>query len=149
MKLPQPEVGQVIRYRYLWNRESAAGHEDGRKDRPCAVVVALPSTPPDSEGPTVAVVPITHSPPDKRTFALEIPRAVKRRLGLDDQPSWIVLDELNRFIWPGPDLMPARASREALEMIYGSLPKQLTDQALAILTAAIREGKLRVVKRTE
>lgn len=34
-------------------------------------------------------------------------------------------------------------------MIYGSLPKQLTDQALAILTAAIREGKLRVVKRTE
>ena len=33
---------------------------------------------------------------------MEIPLATKARLGLDDARSWIVLNEANRFIWPGP-----------------------------------------------
>ena len=35
------------------------------------------------------------------------PDTVKRRLELDDERSWIVLTEANRFIWPGPDLRPS------------------------------------------
>ena len=32
--------------------------------------------------------------------------ATKRRLGLDDARSWIMVTEGNRFAWPGPDLRP-------------------------------------------
>jgi hypothetical protein len=35
---------------------------------------------------------------------VEIPVRVKQRLGLDDDRSWIVLTESNRFVWPGPDM---------------------------------------------
>jgi hypothetical protein len=42
----------------------------------------------------VTVVPITHSPHRNSDALIEIPAAIKRHLGLDDQPSWIVLDDL-------------------------------------------------------
>jgi hypothetical protein len=52
------------------------------------------------------VLPITHSLPHSSANAVEIPPATKRRLGLDDARSWIVLDEANRFVWPRPDIRP-------------------------------------------
>lgn len=54
--------------------------------------------------PAVRVLPITHSPPSDLRDAIEIPPTTKRRLGLDDERSWIVLTESNRFVWPGPDV---------------------------------------------
>jgi len=146
---PSPEVGQVIHYGYVWHREHLDGREDGTKSRPCAVVIAIPSRRPNDTGPNVAVVPITHSPPESGHAALEIPLAVKKRLGLDDQRSWIILSEINRFVWPGPDLTPIRARSEARKMVYGSLPKKFMDKALEILGMGIRAGRLKVVKRTE
>ena len=41
MTFPSPQPGLVIRYSYLWRREAAAGREEGVKDRPCAVIVAV------------------------------------------------------------------------------------------------------------
>jgi hypothetical protein len=38
---PEPYAGLVIRYSYLWKREHKAGFEEGTKDRPCAVVMAI------------------------------------------------------------------------------------------------------------
>jgi hypothetical protein len=52
------------------------------------------------------VLPITHTTPSNADDAIEIPPATKRRLGLDDERSWIVLTESNRFVWPGPDVRP-------------------------------------------
>lgn len=52
------------------------------------------------------VLPITHTPPRDPGEAVEIPAATKQRLGLDDQRSWIMLTESNRFVWPGPDVRP-------------------------------------------
>jgi hypothetical protein len=102
MTLPVPAPGLVICYSYLWREQHEAGADEGRKARPCAIVVATT----DDDGDTkVYVAPITHSRPDD-IHAVEIPHGVKRRLGLDDQPSWIVTSELNRFIWPGYDLQP-------------------------------------------
>lgn len=99
MALPTPEPGLVICYAYLWADQRQAGGEEGLKDRPCAIVIAVK----DEDGDTlVYVAPITHSPPSKAS-AIEIPAAVKRRLGLDAARSWIITDELNRFIWPGRD----------------------------------------------
>lgn len=101
MSLPKPELGLVIRYSYLWLREHREGREEGTKDRPCAIILAARQ----HDGETqVLVVPVTHSPPADGDAALELPPAVKRHLGLDDERSWVVLSESNLFDWPGPDL---------------------------------------------
>ena len=103
MPLPAPELGLVISYAYLWSSEADEGQEEGLKDRPCALVLSAQD---DGGDTVVAVVPVTHSPPRRPEEAVEIPPAVKRRLGLDEARSWIVVSEINRFVWPGPDLRP-------------------------------------------
>jgi hypothetical protein len=85
----------VIRYAYLWQREAELGHEEGLKDRPCAIVAALVR---ESQGIRVIVLPITRVPPDADCMAVEIPHAVKHALGLDDERSWIIVNEGNDFI---------------------------------------------------
>ncbi|WP_428536206.1 hypothetical protein [Rhodopila sp.] len=94
MPLPTPERGLVISYAYLWRSEHEQGREEGVKDRPCAIVLAVEDSP---DGYLVTVLPITHSPPAIPEAAVEIPAATKRRLGLDDARSWIVVTEGNRF----------------------------------------------------
>jgi hypothetical protein len=43
---------------------------------------------------------------------------VKRHLGLDDEPSWIITTEVNRFVWPGPDIRVVEGSDTPL---YGAI----------------------------
>lgn len=117
------------------------GQEEGRKDRPCAVVVAAPA----SEGGTrVYVLPITHAPPRNPDLAVAIPPAVKRHLYLDNDASWIVLDEINDFLWPGYDVRPLPYSDPA-RIDYGVLPPRFFD---AVRTAFLDLAKQRRVKRT-
>ena len=118
MTLPRPERGLVISYAYLWHREHVLGREDGAKDRPCVVVLAV-----EAEGGdfVVTVAPVTHAIPSTADAAIEIPVATKRRLGLDDAPSWILVGEGNRFVWPGPDSRPIDSGVFA----YGFLPPAL------------------------
>ncbi len=72
------------------------GQEEGRKDRPVLIVLAVRK---DEAGSSeVTVLPITHRIPDNPAWAIEIPSPVKRHLGLDDAPSWIVVAEGNDFI---------------------------------------------------
>jgi hypothetical protein len=134
----------VIRYSYLWHREAAEGHEEGRKDRPCAVVLAVQVT---DEETRIFVLPITHAPPAGRD-ALEIPAAVKPRLGLDTERSWIVLDEFNDFIWPGPDLrfLPGKGPES---VVYGFLPPRLLRVVRDRFLAAVRTKRAARVARTE
>ncbi len=114
MTLPRPEPGLVIHYAYLWTGEAAQGQEEGGKDRPCAIVIA------ENFG-DVLVVPITHRPPAQPDIALSIPPAIKRLLGLDDEPPWVILNESNVFPWPGPDLRPV-PKRSPRQFAYGFLP---------------------------
>lgn len=143
MDLPQP--GQVIRYSYLWHDEFRRGLEEGRKDRPCAVILAL--TQADGEM-QVVVMPITHSPPLDPSHAVEIPAATKRRLGLDDQQSFIVLTEANRFLWPGPDLRPFE-TRAGSSLVYGLLPRRLFLEVRDRFVALARVGRSGFVPRTD
>lgn len=107
--LPEPEVGLVISYSYLWKEEEERGLVEGRKDRPCAIVLAVDHPSPELDGrKQVAVVPITHSLPQDLNVAVEIPLRVKQHLGLDSERSWVILDEVNVFTWPGFDLRPIR-----------------------------------------
>jgi hypothetical protein len=141
--LPTPVPGLVIRYAYLWRAEHLRGLEEGVKDRPCAVVLVVE----DEDGrPTVTVVPVTHSPPDNASDAIEIPTATKRRLGLDDDRSWIVVSEANVFGWPGPDIRPAVSGRFET-VAYGLLPANLFREVRERFLRAAGGGA--VVPRTE
>src|ERR1700704_473426 len=93
MPIPTPEPGLVISYAYLWHHEHEAGREEGRKDRPSVIVLAVER--PVNDTTVVVVLPITHNPPADPASAVEIPAAVKRHLGLDDERSWIVVAEGN------------------------------------------------------
>jgi hypothetical protein len=95
-------------------------------------------------GTGILVAPITHTPPEKVQDALEIPASVKRHLGLDAERSWIVLTELNRFIWPGPDIRPVPGGDSPF---YDAIPDWLFLKVRAKLAEAA--GRLKVTKRTE
>ena len=74
--------------------------------------------------PIVRVLPVTHTPPSDPADAIEIPAATKRRLGLDDDRSQIVVTESNSFVWPGPDVRPVDSENG----YHGPLPPALFDQ---------------------
>ena len=74
----------------------------------------------EERSPLVAVVPITHNPHPDSEAAIEIPRRVAEHLGLDSDLSWVVLEEVNVFTWPGYDLR--RISEQADRYDYGLLP---------------------------
>jgi hypothetical protein len=119
---PEPEVGLVISYSYLWKEEEERGQVEGRKDRPCAIVLAIDHPDPEVDGhKQVAVVPITHSPPHDPEVAVEIPPRVKEHLGLDAERSWVILDEVNVFTWPG-FVSVAYAPSSTLRSTAGRLP---------------------------
>jgi hypothetical protein len=143
--LPTPAPGLVIRYAYLWADEYEAGAVEGVKDRPAAVILAHKA----EEGRTIVVaLPITHSPPGADTAAAEIPQATKHRLGLDNERSWVVTDEANVFLWPGPDLRPA-PSRDSSSFAFGMLPAKFTAAVRDAFVKQVRLGKARRVARTE
>lgn len=96
------KVGWIFRYSYLWDWQRREGREEGDKDRPCLVLAIVMTT--EDGAPVVRVLPITHTPPADPADSIEIPAELKNRLRLDEERSWIVLTESNRFVWPGPDL---------------------------------------------
>jgi hypothetical protein len=74
--------------------------------------------------------------------------ATKRRLGLDDERSWVVLHKVNRFLWPGPDLRPARPG-DAATVAYGQLPYALFEEIRTKFIAAVRAALAGIVPRSE
>jgi hypothetical protein len=144
MPLPRPVAGLVINYAFLWRDEAARGLEEGAKDRPCAVILV---TEDDPDGPSVTVLPITHSPPADPSLAVELPHATKQRLGLDDDRSWIIVTDANRFIWPGPDLRFSRPG-DAASIAYGLLPRHIFNEMRDKFIAAVRARRAEAVRRT-
>lgn len=145
MALPKPIAGLVIRYSYLWHREYLEGREEGQKDRPCAIIAAIRV---EKSGETrVLALPITHSPPDRASLAMEIPAKVKKRLRLDDASSWVVLSEWNEFIWPGPDLRRLPNADDAT-VAYGVLPPGLFAMIRDRFLAVVNSGAAARVRRT-
>jgi uncharacterized protein YifN (PemK superfamily) len=140
-----PEAGDVLSYAYLWAWEAKSGKEEGMKDRPSVVVVSHSV---HNNQLQLLVAPITHSPPHHIDQAIEIPLKVKRNLGLDSERSWIVTSELNRFIWPGPDIRLIRG-KTGLSPLYGAIPEKLFNKVKEQFLAKAKLGKIGIVKRTE
>ena len=145
MKWPKPTPGQVIRYSYLWQRDADAGLEEGDKNRPCAIILVVLR---EGNIPLVRVLPITHSRPRDAEGAIEIPPLTKQRLGLDDDQSWIILDEANDFTWPGPDLRP-RENGKPETVVFGNLPPGFMMTLRQKLQQRKQKILTKLVKRTE
>jgi hypothetical protein len=143
VSIPSPEPGLVLNYAYLWHDEHRAGQEEGRKDRP--TVIILCATREDDQSISVTVLPITHTAPRDAEMALEIPQAIKKHLGLDDERSWIIIAEGNEFVWPGFDLRKV-PNTDAYE--YGFLPPRFFNQLRDAFVAFSRGGKSRSTVRT-
>lgn len=142
MAIPTPEPGLVISYAYLWEQEALAGQEEGLKDRPCVIVLAMER---EATGETwITVLPITHRPPDQAGAGVEIPRAVKQHLRLDDQRSWIIVSEGDRFVWPGYDLRKVPGSND---YHYGFLPPRFFNQVIAAFRSWHAVHKVAVTNR--
>ena len=142
MPLPAPERGLVISYAYLWHAEHAQGREDGTKNRPCVIILAAEAKDGDC---LVTVAPITHTEPAEPDAAVEIPLPTKRRLALDSERSWVILNEVNRFWWPGPDLRPIAPAR----FDYGFLPPALFQKIQKRLADYYRARQLIIVTRSQ
>jgi hypothetical protein len=137
-----PAVGDVIRYAYLWSHERRAGREDANKDRPAAVVAVIRR---DDSRDEVAVFPITSAPPAMAGAGVEIPPRTRRRLGLQDEPCWIIVTEVNVFAWPGPDL---RAADSSDSVIHGALPDRLMQQVRDAFATWRRRAAVPTIRRS-
>lgn len=104
MGLPQPVIGLVIRFPYLWVVDQEAGETEG-KPRPCAIVSNI-----KIEGNPIKVMaaPITRAEPKDKRNSVEIPEEAAKRLKLER--SWVVCDEANEFDWPHPDMRKIQKS---------------------------------------
>ena len=146
MSFPPPERGSVIRYGYLWADESVAGQEEGLKDRP---VLVLALSVKEEFGTTqLLVLAITHTPRVDPDSAIPLPQAVKRRIGLDDAPAWIVTTEANAFTWPGPDIRPI-PGRRPRTVVYGRVPDTVLRQVARSFLVNRERQRSRLVARTE
>ena len=149
MKIPpKPPVGWLIAYEYIW-ASSFRDRDEGNKTYPVAIVAASQDLGPFR---VAYVLAISHSPPKAGDRAIEVPRKLKRHLGLDDEPSWIYTDQANVFAWPGPDLRPAdRLSslpRAAGTCVIGPLPSDWFKVITAHFEESRRLGLLKLRPRS-
>ncbi len=138
MVLPKtPFPGMVVRYSFLWSSEARAGQTEGRKDRPCGIVIAIRRA---ADGRfRVRGLPITDAPTEEAR-SIAIPSRVKRHLGLDADASWIVLDEANEFFWPGADLRPISRSKPGV-WTFGVLPTEVFENIQAKLRGLLQQRR--------
>jgi hypothetical protein len=142
MSLPSPETGLVLSYAYLWHHKHQAGREEGRKNRPSVIVLTVER--PKDGATLVTVLPITHAEPTEPEAAVELPVAVKRRLGPDDTRSWVMVHEGDEFVWPGYDLVKIPHT-EGYD--YGFLPPRFFKQVVDAFVAFHRTGRGRRFQR--
>jgi hypothetical protein len=138
----KPEIGLVIRHAYFWWSEARAGREEASKDRRCVIVHIRVNEHNETE---VYIAPVTYAPPESPERAMEISPATKKRLHLDDARSWIITTEVNRFIWPGPDLRLVPGVGAA----YGLLPANMARDLVALVKKNAIDRKIAVVPRAD
>jgi hypothetical protein len=142
MAKPDPQGGLVIRYDYLWLWEEERGRRGGAKDRPCAVVVAVPAQ--GSKPGRAVVCGITHKEPRSPDDGIEVPQGVKRHLKLDADRSWIITSEANMVDWDDPGIIPTPAG----DWAYGFVPPVLAEAIRKAVLSRHDGGTLHLLDRT-
>ncbi|MCK0199082.1 hypothetical protein MWN34_19470 [Ancylobacter sp. 6x-1] len=141
MAFPEPKPGLILRYDYLWTHEAAAGRDQG-KDRPTCLVAATDSL---VRPRYVVLLPITHTPPSGDTVGIEIPAKVKEAIGLDSEPSWVIVSEHNIDERPNGGLSPVPGKPG--EFSYGFIPPGLFAKIRARFLELARAKRSGAVRR--
>jgi hypothetical protein len=146
--LNEPPIGNLVAYEYLWLSQQNT-REDGAKVYPVALIFAKKII----ASVTLAyAVGMSHKPPDASEKAIEVPRKLKRHLGLDEDPSWIYCDQLNEFTWPGPDLRPAerlsKLPKARDSCIIGALPKDWFALVKQHVVDNLKLKRVQIIRRT-
>ena len=141
MALPDPKPGLVIRYGYLWRHEAAAGRDHGKTRPACLVAAADSAVLPRN----VVLLPITHAPPAGDTVGIEVPARVGQALGLDDEPSWVIVSEHNIDDWANAGLSPLPGRPDVFS--YGFIPPRLFARIKARFLQLARSKTSRAVRR--
>lgn len=133
-------------YEYLWLSRSQ-DRDDGAKVYPVIIVHAV-----DRDGLVLAyALGISHALPKSGDRAVEVPRKLKRHLGLDEEPAWAYTDQFNVFVWPGPDLRPAEflTSRPHARgtCVIGALPQRWFQDIAAHFHESFTLGRAKALKR--
>jgi hypothetical protein len=121
--IPDPEPGLVIHYEFLWSHEDRRGLQDGVKRRAAIVVAVLQ----EGNNKRILVAPITTARPIDPNSVIPMPQKVRENLGLNAPESWVVVDELNSFVWPGSDLYPLPFGARN-NFSYGTVPLKFLEQ---------------------
>jgi len=96
--LPNPELGLIVHYSYLFlPRTRNIG--DAGKNRPC-MIMAVFQDPDDPLKNGILYLPITHSPPSPDEQGVALPADAKFAAGLDAAPQWVLVSQGNRDTWP-------------------------------------------------
>lgn len=90
----------------------------------------------------MTVLPVTYRQPEGG--GIEVARAVKRHLGLDDDRSWIVVSQGDQFVWPGYDL---RKVQNTDRYDLGYLPPRFFRDVLLAFVAWHRAHGVSVTRR--
>jgi hypothetical protein len=85
---------------------------------------------------------ITHSKPRWGQDGIEIPLDVKKQLGLDDQPSWVIVDEANIIDWDDAGIVQAHGKWSP-----GTLPRSMMVEIRDRAVAHSKTGKFEQIKR--
>ena len=144
MQKPEPEIGLVIRYDFLWSHEREKGFKGGTKDRPCVIVTAVVRK--DTGETEILVAPITHSEPQEDTVAIAIPAKVSKCLGLDEERSYIIANESNSVVWTDPGIVPVKPGAQ---WAYGKIPKALYETLKASMLDLLNRKKLKTAVRKD
>lgn len=143
---PEPQVGMVVNYCFLWPRQARKGQDVGEKNRPCLIMAV--DTPKDGSPKKVFVAPITHTPPFHPEDSLQMPQETKRRLGLDSETSWLMLSDVNKFSWPGYDLGRV-PRRNQPTIVYGNVSASFMNEAQKQMRDMFHQKRVQIVPRDE
>lgn len=136
-----PEVGDVIRYRYLWAHDVAKG-EDAKQARPCLVLQASEV----NGGLEVVLLPICDDPPVRGRYVSILPRS-RAAAGLADYGSYIVVGECNVSAWPSWDSVPVTAKDTGEVVPHGRLDGTMMAAARNGYDSVRAANELAVVNR--
>jgi hypothetical protein len=140
-----PKPGLVIRYDFLWKAEEQAGRTEGRKDRPCAII--LVTQPREDGSKDVILCPITHTPPRTGESAIEIPYKMAQHLKLDDDRMWIKTHQVNTVVWEDGYIPFGVIQAHPGHWTFGQLHHSLSKQAFEQVRENSRKRILENVRR--
>ncbi len=141
MTRPDPQVGQVVRYEYLWASDEFQGRSEGNKFRPCAIVAAI--LPGDGKPLRAMVCGITHTPPRAPSQGIELSVEDKTSLGLDSEPSWVIVSEVNTVNWSDRRFIPAPSD----QWTYGNCSRPLMEAIRRAIGSGIKSASMEFLDR--